>query len=280
MIFIINPKSGGKSNLFIKDEILREFPHAEIVFTEYAGHGHEIAKSTIHSQVVAVGGDGTINEVASALIGTGKIFGLIPRGSGNGFAREVGYSLKVNESILQLTTAKARHIDAASANGEYFINLAGVGIEAEIAHAFATHGTRGMWPYFWLGAKKFFTFKPKKLKVTFDGKVKEIKPLTLVFANGRQYGSNFIIAPKASFKDGLLDMTVVPKKNIFSLLIALPSFFWPQLEKLNPCTTERVKEAVIEHEGEIIYHIDGEPKVARDVLKIKIHPRALTVLLP
>lgn len=280
MIFIVNPKSGSKSNLHVKDMILREFPHAEIVFTERAGHAIEIAKSTLHTQVIAVGGDGTINEAASALIGTNKIFGLIPRGSGNGFARELGFSLKTEEALLQLKEAHARHIDAASANGEYFLNLAGVGIEADIAHAFSVHGARGMWPYFWLGAKQIFTYKPKYLKVTCDGKTKEIRPLTLVFANGRQYGSNFIIAPKASFKDGFLDMTEVPDKNFFSLLISLPSFFWPRLERLNPCITNKVKEVLVEYPGEIVYHIDGEPRVTNNELTVKIIPHALTILLP
>ncbi len=280
MIFIINPKSGGKSNSFIKEEILKVFPEAEIVFTERAAHATEIAKNTTHTHVIAVGGDGTINEVSSALIGTNKIFGIIPRGSGNGFAREIGASLDAKKAILQLKTAKEVLCDTGQINGDYFINLAGVGIEAEIAHAFAVHGKRGMWPYFKIGAKKVFTYKPKNLRVTFDGQTKEISPLTLVFANGRQYGSNFLIAPEASLTDNMLDMIEMPNKNFFSLLLGLPSFFSLSIRPFNPCITTKIKEARVESNGPLVYHIDGEPKVSEGPLEIKIIPNALKVLMP
>lgn len=282
MHFIINPKSGGKPNDWLKEEILKEFPSAQVRFTERPGHASELARQAVlagSSAAVAVGGDGTINEVSSALVGTQTRLGIIPRGSGNGFSRELGISLNPQKAIQQLKTAEPVVCDTGLINGEHFINLAGAGIEAEIAHAFANHGSRGMLPYFTLGAKKFFSYKPKKLQVTIDGHTREITPLTLVFSNGRQYGSNFIIAPKAKLGDGFLDMVTVENKNIFYLLFSLPSFFFPRWP-FTPCKSVKVKEAAVRAEEEIYYHADGEPRPPAKELHIKILPGALNVLKP
>jgi len=285
-LFIINPRSGGQSNTFIKEEILKIFPDAAIKFTDSAGHAKNIALKNADNfdAVIAVGGDGTANETASALVGKKTAFGLIPRGSGNGFAREIGLSLDPLKAIRQLKTAKKVLCDVGEINGEFFINLAGIGIEAEIAHWFAVHGkrggTRGWWPYFKIGAKKVFYYKPKKFSVSYNGKKETKKPLTLVFANGRQYGNNFKIAPKASFSDGLLDMVEVPPDNFFSMLLALPSFFSSRRQPFDRRFTTKVKEALVEHERRIVYHIDGEPRMTNKPLHIKTVPRALNVLMP
>lgn len=284
ILFIINPKSGGKSNAGVEKTIKKRFPRAELVFTQRGGHATELAKEAAqndYAAVIAVGGDGTLNEVAKALVHTNTSFGIVPRGSGNGFAREIAMPINTEKALEKLADTEPVLCDAAEINGEVFLNVAGVGIEADIAHAFAVFGTRGMLPYVWIAAKKFFTFKPKKLLVEYDGQTKETAPLTLVFANGRQYGNNFRIAPKAILTDNMLDMIELPNKNFLRLLIALPSFFSAKFRPFDPTLTTKIKTAKVTCAGPVIYHIDGEPKVCESgVLDIRVLPNAIKVLMP
>lgn len=286
-LFIINPKSGhGLDPERALSGIRTNFPDAQWAFTERAGHATELTQKAVQrgfEAVIAVGGDGTLNETAKPLIGTQTALGVVPRGSGNGFARELGMPLLFEDALLALQRTRVQSSDAGLANGEYFLNLAGVGIEAFIAWQFMQHGKsgkRGMWPYFKLGAKAVFTYKPKTLEVTSDGKTETLTPLTLVFANGAQYGSNFKIAPQASLTDGYLERVEVMPVSKFKLALAAPTFFSDSYRPLHVTRTVRAKETLIKHPGEIIYHIDGEPRTAQNELKISVLPNALNLLIP
>ncbi|ACC97598.1 Kinase family protein [Elusimicrobium minutum Pei191] len=282
-LFIVNPNSGAKKDgaefaLTVKNF----FPEAEVKFTERAGHAGEIAAHAAakgYKSVIACGGDGTINETASALKNTDTALGIIPRGSGNGFAREIGMSTNNLKALVQLQQAKPVLCDMGQINDDFFINVAGVGIEAVIAHAFARHGKRGMLPYFLIGAKTVFTYKPKHLTVVADGKEMKINPLTLVFANGRQYGSEFKIAPKASLTDGLLDMVQVLPKNLFRLALSLPSFFNSEFRPLDPTVVDKIQNAEIFSDEALYYHVDGEPKkAATNKITVKIIKSCIKIL--
>lgn len=285
-VFIINPKSGkklGGSNL--KFLINKHFPQAEILFTEYKGHASELAAKAAAEgaeKVIVAGGDGTINEAVQSLAGTQTALGVVALGSGNGLARELGCPLgALEERVRALKNFSVKTYDLGRANGEYFINLAGVGIEADIAlkfDALGASGKRGKCPYFKIGAQSFFKYKAPSLKVKTDAGEYLFKAISLVFANGRQYGSNFIIAPAASFSDGFLDMTVIKKTNIFKLLLGLPSFFFPSCKIVSITDTYKIRSAKIELGGVFAYHIDGEPKTAKDILEIEICPGKLKVL--
>lgn len=286
-LFVINPKSGkGLDPQRALTGIRTNFPDAQWAFTERAGHATELAAKAVErgfEAVIAVGGDGTINETAKALVNTSVALGVVPRGSGNGFARELGMPLLFEDALLALQHASVQDSDVGTANGEYFLNLAGVGIEAFIAYQFMLHGQtgrRGMWPYFKLGAKAVFTYRPQTLEVTSDGKTETVSPLTLVFANGTQYGSNFKIAPQASLTDGWLERVEVLPVSKLKLALAAPTFFFNQWRPLRVTDTVRVKETLIKHSGAIIYHIDGEPRTAQDELKISVLPKALKLLIP
>lgn len=286
--FIINPISGGqrRDNAEWEHAARINFPDADGAFTKYAGHATELAAQAVkegYDQVLAVGGDGTINETAKALVGTQTALGIIPKGSGNGLARELGIPLRYEEALAVMQKASAVSCDVGQANGEYFFNLAGVGIEAEIARQFAEYGKngkRGMWPYFKLGAKAFFSYRPKTLQVQYNGKDEIITPMTLVFANGAQYGSNFQIAPRASLTDGLFDMVEVSAESKWKLALAAPTFFSKTFRPVDITRTSRTAQAVIRADGEIVYHLDGEPKTANGELKISLLPRALHLLIP
>lgn len=287
ILFIINPKSGkGRDPQEIIDAVTLNFPQASWALTEGPGHATQLAQKAVqqnYEAVAAVGGDGTINETARALVHTQTALGVIPNGSGNGLAREMGMPLSVEEALLRLQTAHAVPCDAGKANGELFLNLAGVGIEAQIAYDFMQYGKsgkRGMWPYFKLGAKDVLTYRPQPIELELDGQKTTVRPLSLAFANGTQYGSNFKIAPQASLTDGWLDCVLIKNESKLKLLCALPSFFTSDPAHKGVTQTTRVKKAVLRQTGEIIYHLDGEPKTTQDRLEISIEPGALNLLLP
>lgn len=285
---IINPVSGAKHRA--AEELQKaaqvNFPHACVTFTQYAGHATELAQKAVqegYEWVIAAGGDGTINEVAKALVGTKTALGIVPKGSGNGLARELAMPLVYEQAWVALQKAEAVACDVGLANGEYFFNLAGVGIEAQIAKDFAEYGKsgkRGKWPYFKLGAKAVFSYEPKTLRVCYNGKEEILTPLTLVFANGTQYGSNFTIAPRADLTDGLLDMVEVPPVSKWKMALAAPTFFSKDFRPFDITRTQKTAEAVIRYEGEIVYHLDGEPKTVQNELKISVLPKSLKLLIP
>jgi len=286
--FILNPKSGKTpaDPERMAACIQLNFPGADMRLTKAPGHATELAAEAARDgfdAAVAIGGDGTINETARGLAGTRTALGVIPRGSGNGFAREIGMPLLFEEAVMRLQKAVTVPCDAGRANGELFLNLAGIGIEAEIARLFMEHGktgARGMWPYFKIGAKTALTYKPKMLDVDADGVRTQAAPLTLVFANGRQYGSNFKIAPHASLTDGLLDMVAVHDAPKWKIALAAPAFFTDNWRPFGVTSVSRVRRALIRLPGDIVYHIDGEPRQTQNTLEIAVEPRAMNVLFP
>lgn len=287
ILFIINPKSGkGRDPQDIVNCIKLNFPQAAWALTTGPRHATELAAKAVSQQyeaVVAVGGDGTINETAQALVNTPTALGVIPGGSGNGFARELRMPLHLQEAVFGLQKAKTVRCDVGQANGELFLNLAGVGIEAQIAYDFMQYGKtgkRGMWPYFKLGAKDAFTYQPQEMQLEYDGRRETLRPLSVTFANGTQYGSNFKIAPQASLTDGWLEKVVIKNVHKLKLLAAAPTFFTDDSTHLGVTDTTRVKHVLLRQPGEIIYHLDGEPKKTQDQLEIKILPAALNVLIP
>lgn len=287
ILFIINPKSGkGRDPQDTVNCIKLNFPQAAWALTTGPRHATELAAKAVSQQyeaVVAVGGDGTINETAQALVNTPTALGVIPGGSGNGFARELRMPLHLQEAVFRLQKAKTVRCDVGQANGELFLNLAGVGIEAQIAYDFMQYGKtgkRGMWPYFKLGAKDAFTYQPQEMQLEYDGRRETIRPLSVTFANGTQYGSNFKIAPQASLTDGWLEKVVIKNVHKLKLLAAAPTFFTDDSTHLGVTDTTRVKHVLLRQPGEIIYHLDGEPKKTQDQLEIKILPAALNVLIP
>lgn len=285
--FILNPKSGKETadQEYIAKCIQLNFPSADMRLTRAPKHATELAREAAQhgfESVVVLGGDGTLNEAAQGLVNTQTALGIIPRGSGNGLAREIGMFLPLEEALVKLQRATAHPCDVGLANNELFLNVAGVGIEAAIAWQFMKHGkngARGKMPYFKLGAKTFFTYRPDTLRVTANGHTQEMAPLSLVFANGRQYGSNFKIAPHASLSDGKLDMVEI-KNAKYKLAAAMPFFFTNKKPPFGVTATTQIENAVVESDREILYHIDGEPRQADRRLEITIKPGALRLLLP
>ena len=283
--FIINPSAGKHKNLkLLEKDIKKIFPQAEIIYTKYAGHAKELALEAAqknYETVIAVGGDGTINEVTQGLVNSQTALGIIPCGSGNGFARMIKMPLKDNLKCLEIIKQNhTKKIDVGLANNEYFLNVAGFGFDALIAHKFAKSKRRGKLPYFKIGVKEFFNYRTAKYDLIFDdGKSKAITPLCAAFANGTQYGSNFFIAPNSKLDDGFLDMVLIKPTNIFKMLLGLPNFLKDGLSPVKLTETQKITGVKITSQTPFYYHIDGEPRECKDgKLKISVQHKSLKII--
>lgn len=184
-----------------------------ISWTEYGGHAKELAREAIASGVdviVAVGGDGTINEIGTAMLGAEQTFAIVPCGSGNGLARHLHIPLKAEKVITEVINKGVKSkIDTASINGVPFISIGGVGFDAIIADYFAKDPNRGLKTYVKLVTERYFKFQPEKYHLILDDDTEiDCEPLFISFANSNQFGNNAVVSPHASLNDGLLDVCV------------------------------------------------------------------------
>jgi YegS/Rv2252/BmrU family lipid kinase len=218
IVFIINPKSGVERRKEIQqgiDEHLdKEHYTYEIKNTAYARHGTELAKEAAGNgayAVVAVGGDGSVNDVVNGLLGTKTILAIIPKGSGNGMARTMRIPIDTNEAIKVINKGNITAMDVGFANGRLFISNAGVAFDALIAKKFAKSEKRGFFIYSWLVTKYMWLYKNWNWNITVDGQGIKERAFMVNVANGQQFGYNFKIAPMASYTDGLLDLIIIRK---------------------------------------------------------------------
>jgi len=286
-VFIINPISGGKdSTSILQRRIGQAFSgndtHSyEILLTQYAGHAREIAAQAVIDEidvVVAAGGDGTMNEVCSALVHSETAFGLIPMGSGNGFARSLGIPLSIEAAIQRLLNPKIISIDVGKINDCYFFGVAGVGLDAQIAAQFQEFGKRGPLPYFYVGFREFFKYSYEEITIMFDDRELITHPLLITVANTHQYGNGAVIAPHADYRDGLLDLCIIEKFNLFEGMFKFPSLFNNKIDRLSSYSTYRTAELHISRsEDSGIFHTDGEPHKGGRDLHIQLLKLALKV---
>lgn len=287
ILFIVNPISGlGLGNkLPGKVKRMAEYRNIDytIRFTKYAGHARELVEEAIrtglYTHIVAVGGDGTVNEVGTALYGSDIAFGIVSIGSGNGFARHLGYSLFMKKALKQVLSDSYSRVDMLEINGVYSLNVSGVGFDAEVAHEFNRFKIRGIFSYILAGFKMWFRYPEKEYKITYDGNVLTDKCFILSFANSSQYGNNASIAPHASLTDGLMDICLLKRPSFWAVIPFLIYFLNSGLDKLSIFREIQCKEAVIE--GNISnVHIDGEAAVMNAPMHLKIHKGVLKVVVP
>lgn len=287
ILFIVNPISGLGLGKELPEKIrkMSEYDHVDydIVFTEYAGHARVIVEearaAAKYTHIVAVGGDGTVNEVGGALCGSDIAFGVVSLGSGNGFARHLGYSIFMNRALKQVLTDRYAQIDVLEINGKHSLNVSGVGFDAEVAHEFNHLKLRGVLSYIYAAIKLWFRYPEKKYKITSAGKVMKVSCFILSFANSSQYGNNAYIAPHASVKDGLLDLCILKRPGLFEIMWFLLFFISSKLYKLSYYKEIQCTEAVIE--GDISrVHIDGDAYLMESPLRLKVLPGVLKVVIP
>lgn len=287
LVFIINPKSGVDRQKAIQDAINTTLDQEkytyEIQHTEYAKHGTELARKAAEAgayAVVAVGGDGSVNDIVAGLADTDTTLAIIPKGSGNGMARTIGIPLKEYAAIEVINKGKISLIDVGFANGKPFISNAGVAFDALISKKFAKSTRRGLAMYSWLVTKHMWTYKEWDWHITIDGKEIKEKAFIISVANGKQFGYNFKIAPDASWTDGLLDVVIIKQ---------FPKFLGGALvlRAMNGTITNSpfvdhylAKEVTIHHPDLKLMQTDGDAHECSDTIKVHIEKGAQKVMVP
>ena len=230
--------------------------------------------------VFAVGGDGTVHEVAKRLIGTPLALAVIGTGSGNGFARHIGFSLDPPTTIAACRDARVIAIDTADVNGEPFIGVMGVGFDAYIAHRFEEVPARGLRSYVRVGLRALRKYEAEDYELTIDGDTFRERALVVAVANTAQYGNNARIAPKASVRDGLLDVVIVRRASVATFPLLAARLFNGTLDRARSVVTRRGKDIEIKRAADGPAHLDGEPVMLPRELRICVRPQSLNVLVP
>ncbi len=288
LAFIINPVSGIHRNAAkLEREIHASGKGRRYVIYTTRGHGDagrfaRLALEKGFDVIVAVGGDGTVNEVASALVGTEGCMGIIPRGSGNGFARALGLPLRIRDALQVAFDGEIVRADVGQAGHRYFCAVCGIGFDAAISEKFEFARVRGPAAYTALVLREWLRFQPRQCTLRFDGRETSEKRLFLAtFANTNQFGNGAIIAPQARFDDGYLDLCLAGNVSRIHQLIVAHRLFRGTLDRDPDFHYHRVKQAEVRMPGPIRFHVDGEPdSIDADHLPIRIIPGALRVVIP
>jgi YegS/Rv2252/BmrU family lipid kinase len=258
---------------------------SNVFLTERGGHARELALNAIGrgiSTVVSWGGDGTMNEVGTALAFTGVSLALVPSGSGNGLARELGVPFDPRTALEVALRDTERTIDAGEIDGRLFFNIAGVGLDARVAHQFAVHGMqkRGFARYINLTLRELTAYRPEVLTVTTPA-ASVCKPSLLVaIANGRQYGNGAVVAPHARLDDGRLDVITINARSLVRASLELPFVFLGMIDRVAGITMETTEAVTIASPSPIVYHLDGEPIAGTLGISAKVRPGALRIKVP
>jgi YegS/Rv2252/BmrU family lipid kinase len=289
---IINPIAGGAN---VADARLRAEQAAavltargetgDIFVTERKDHARELAAGALARRarlIVAWGGDGTVNEIASALMGTTTALGIVPSGSGNGLARELGIAKRPDRALADaLAATSARTIDAGELGGRLFVSVAGIGFDAHVAACFDRDltGRRGFGGYARITARELLSYAPCAYRVSGDTDRTPHRAMLITLANSAQFGNGARIAPAAKVDDGLLDLVVFEEQSRLSTICGLPKLFTGGAARLKGVTIERIKRVVVECERPIPFHVDGEPVQGGTRLEGRVLPGALRVVV-
>ena len=288
---IVNPLSGAGANPDVAAArvalLTQRFAAAgvdgTVHLTERGGHAAELASAAVELGVrivLAWGGDGTINEVGSIVAGTSSALGIVPAGSGNGFAAELGIPWQPSDAIEVVINGRDRQVDAGEINGRLFFNIAGIGFDAVIAEQFNLRGSlgnRGMRPYVQIGIRETFRYRASTYRVTLDGEEIVSNALVIAFANGREYGNRIRVAPQALVDDGKLEAVVVEDRGPLSRLWAGRHLALGTADRAARVRLRSIATARVETDGEILYHVDGEVGRANGAVTVRIRPRLLRV---
>ena len=285
---IINPISGGASPEQARARaqlasavVGSQGDRAEVVVTEARGHARELAKAAVRRGarlVISWGGDGTLNEVASALAFQDVPLGLVPSGSGNGFARELGVDPRPERAIADAIRAEPRAIDLGEVDDRLFVNVAGFGFDAHVAAEFDKRGgRRGFAGYAAITARALLTYVPRTYTITTAGGCKASRAILVTVANSAQFGNGARIAPRALLDDGLLDLVVVEERARWRTVCHVPRLFDGTVERIPGCSIRHVQRATIESDQPLLFHVDGEPVQGEKRARIRVHPAALRV---
>lgn len=284
-IFIVNTRIGDKKIAKLQVSIQASFGvnDYQIFLTKYGGHAKELATQFVkegYKNIVAVGGDGTVNEVIQALAKKDITLGIIPTGSGNGLARHCKIPLKMNDAVVLLKNGKPALIDLGKINDVFFISNAGVGFDAVVCNTIKQTKSRGLKMYVRKVIQHYFTYKADTYSINIDGKEFTQKAFFMNVANGKEFGYGFEIAPEATLQDGMLDMILVKKINAFNGLKFVIDGWRKKLINNKNCIYQRGKKIRIEGENLIYFQADGDAHDCKKVCEIEVHENALKIIVP
>lgn len=284
---IINPVSGTSSKQNLPHKIAEALDahkfDVHIFITGYAGHGSEIAKQAIEDKVeyvIAVGGDGTVNEVAATLIDSDTTLGIIPMGSGNGLGRDLNIPTDAKKALSVITEENIVKIDYGRVNDRIFFCTCGVGFDAEVAAKASGKKNRGSLMYIKNMLETFFQQKPQTYEIICpEGTIKD-KAFVVTCANASQYGYNAHIAPHADIQDGLMNVAILKPLSILDVPQTSLQLFTKKIDENNKMIELITNKVTIKREKEGVMHIDGDPVEMGKEINVEIIPKGLKVLVP
>jgi diacylglycerol kinase (ATP) len=287
ILFIVNPISGTQKQKRIEKWIEEGLDKSKFSFaiehTTHQGHATELSKTAVEKEIdiiVAVGGDGTVNEVGQTLIGSSTVLGIIPTGSGNGLARHLKIPLNFTKAINVINKCNVRKIDTATVNDKVFLSVAGVGYDAFVARKFSKAAKRGFISYFRIVTAEYPKYTPKKYELEIDGKKITRRAMLVTFANSNQFGNNASIDPKACIDDGYIDVCIVRRIPLLLIPFYVPFLFTKTFHKTHYIEIIKAKEVrIVRKKGKTI-HFDGDPFKMSKILDMKINPLSLNIIVP
>lgn len=291
--FIVNPISGvGRQKVIeklIDEQLDRSLFDYEIAYTKAAKHAIELSRDAASRKidiVVAVGGDGSVNEISKGLINTSSAMAIIPTGSGNGLARHLNIPLNLKKAMEVINSGKQITIDTIQMNEETFANVAGVGFDAHIGWEFSKFGKRGFSSYVKVITRELPKYKAQDFELIIDACLPDRQGKSIIrnaylisFANGSQWGNNTYIAPTADITDGLMDIAILKDFKFFNAIAIGYRLFAKSLDKSSFLEIIKAKEVIVKQKG-IIAHVDGEPIEVGNEIRIKVIPLSLKVIVP
>ena len=285
IIFVVNPISGtqGKKAIlkWIDERIDRSIYDYSIVRTEYAGHASIIAKEAVRDGidiVVAIGGDGTINEIGRSLVHTNTALGIIPCGSGNGLARHLRIPMDPKAAIEIIKQGDKCCIDYGKINNIPFFCTCGVGFDAFVSLKFADSGKRGLLTYLENTLHESLVYQPETYEIENEEGTMKYKAFLIACGNASQYGNNAYITPQASLTDGLMDITIMEPFTVLDVPSLSFQLFNKTIDQNSRIKTMRAKKIKIHRTKEGVLHFDGDPLMAGKELEVEIIPKGLHVI--
>lgn len=285
IVFVVNPISGtqGKKAIlkWIDERLDRSIYDYSIVYTEYAGHATQIASTAVNNKVdivVAIGGDGTINEIARSLVHTETALGIIPCGSGNGLARHLRIPMEAKAAIDLLNQGNRVCIDYGKINNIPFFCTCGVGFDAFVSLKFADSGKRGLLTYLENTLHESLTYQPETYEIENEEGTVKYKAFLIACGNASQYGNNAYIAPNASLTDGLMDITILEPFTVLEVPNLSFQLFNKTIDQNSRIKTMRAKKIKIHRQCDGVMHFDGDPLMAGKELEVEIIPNGLHVI--
>ena len=285
IVFVVNPISGTQSKKailkWIDERMDRSIYDYSIVKTEYAGHATQIAASAAQDKVdvvVAIGGDGTINEIARSLVHTETALGIIPCGSGNGLARHLRIPMEPKAAIDVINQGNRLCIDYGKINNIPFFCTCGVGFDAFVSLKFADSGKRGLLTYLENTLHESLTYQPETYEIENEEGTVKYKAWMIACGNASQYGNNAYIAPHASLTDGLMDVTIMEPFTVLDVPSLSFQLFNKTIDQNSRVKTMRAKKIKIHRTKDGVMHFDGDPLMAGKELEVEIIPSGLYVI--